>query len=636
MSSRLNRASTIVLSWSPWWVSYLGKVDISLKGATGSRLTGYSSMVIAADPDFVSSSDISELAVALEFALQQSVKGMDIRAIKSASHNPHTSSTLIALAQSLEINSDINDKLSRISPPEWERMLSRSLDSKHWGEIDLNSLPSLPPGSWVPSDFGFDDGLTAESYLEKLKKLSLEKEQEFYDNQENEPQEDEEGKGSENPEYSGDEKGDNTPDEKSSSESDSAIQQHQNSDCEGSENQQDESSQTSTTEDSGNSHNSSESSNDEEGVSSENEPAPDGHNGDDSDNQPQKASEPGNDTNSNNPGLSASTGHIEPENDTSEHSPSETSNDVGDSADSSLGDVVSEDNDSNKDYESLEQIVKKEANEVAQHQLIIPTYPPEDDDVVKKSQGQREDALSAMAKEIVEYDNQSNRTSPGAAVGNGFSQWAYEKTRKSATPWSKILKNILAPVISKAQMSGKTDMSFAKRHPNQLRDGPILMGYVSYAPDVTILVDSSPSMIRDAHKVIREFSSVMQKLFITYSQPVCVALADSGVKYAFESMTPAPRVMKNITKTYHGSSYSFGDTIESILKKGVSYRGKKYNKPDILIVLTDCLFSWPFPDKKALSRKYGTIVIVSTLPYEDVQDRLPAWVKNRKNFVFAN
>ena len=58
------------------------------------------------------------------------------------------------------------------------------------------------------------------------------------------------------------------------------------------------------------------------------------------------------------------------------------------------------------------------------------------------------------------------------------------------------LRKLVTLSVSRAQMAGQSDLSYAKQNPNQQPDMPIMMGFVTYPPEVTVLVDASPSMLR--------------------------------------------------------------------------------------------------------------------------------------------
>lgn len=160
-----------------------------------------------------------------------------------------------------------------------------------------------------------------------------------------------------------------------------------------------------------------------------------------------------------------------------------------------------------------------------------------------------------------------------------------------------------------------------------------MMGFITYPPEVTILIDASPSMKPHVDKMMSEFIAVVKRIFLIYSQPVTIAVADGRVKWADQSVTPYDSCLRQASRTHHGTSYDFGKTISQIMKKGVKTSRQTFPKPDILVVFTDCEFEFPWPDKRSTPRSLGEIIVVSVSPQERVEPLLPPWIKPRKNFV---
>ena len=141
-------------------------------------------------------------------------------------------------------------------------------------------------------------------------------------------------------------------------------------------------------------------------------------------------------------------------------------------------------------------------------------------------------------------------------------------------------------------------------------------------------------MVNNKKKTISEFVGLVQKILLQYSQPVVMAAADSNIQYVSYSTSPAHNIIKNIGKTFDGSSATFGKTVQKVARKGVSFRGRHYPEPDILIIFTDCLFHWPLQSNSKLPLSYATVIVASTQPYDKVKEYLPRWVKEKKNFVY--
>ena len=80
-------------------------------------------------------------------------------------------------------------------------------------------------------------------------------------------------------------------------------------------------------------------------------------------------------------------------------------------------------------------------------------------------------------------------------------------------------------------------------------------------------------------------------------------------------------------------SLTFPNVIERAAKKGIIKGNSRFPKPDILVILTDCEFVWPWLESGKLPYSCATIIIVSVVEYDEVKCILPRWVKNKKNFI---
>ena len=185
----ITKASRVVSIWSPWWVNYINKIEFIYYENNPSGITGLSSMIFIVGKDFLAKNNIMDIAIRLEFALQQSIRSMDTRYDFMRSKYPLIDDSLIGLAQSLEINSDMDDKFSAFTQSEWELLVSRKVDKSYIESLDIAKPPRLKKGSWTSYDFDFPPLLRAEKYLDLLVELENNREQEWLDNQENEQQE---------------------------------------------------------------------------------------------------------------------------------------------------------------------------------------------------------------------------------------------------------------------------------------------------------------------------------------------------------------------------------------------------------------------------------------------------------------
>ena len=791
-ASRVSVAARLVTVWSPWWLPILSKATFVYRDGFPSGITGFHDYVFVVDPDFAFRSSIMDVAIRLEFAIQQATRAMDLRMENMRDRYPRCDESLIALAQSLEINSDIARKFAFFDDSTWQHYVSRVLDKNYVSSFDAHTPPRLPESSWTSQKMGLPDDLRAESYLSMLVEMSREREQQWLDEQDRKTSNgDDRGENttpSDTDDMGGD--GDTTPSDTDDMGGDggSTSPDHDDTD-DGSDSTQQGSSDSITGEstglgfdqdphDMGESSTTGETTGDtyDEGEdtrgdnpardSGDDVPHGDEHDHDEgahdntdstpmiqpsgvgetssskgSSSTPPDGSFPGSSPDegihentpvSDSQGMKNDTGvnsYEERENQRDEHAG--VKNDVADGAldenttegaqsgeenttthkqredtpeltvdpagtqtqetpphgnttpvastppqktdpttqqqenepgnDPSGGVTTGADNsddhstpDTQREqgtrdatssgkpttdtYTPLEKEIKNQSTGNGHMELYTPVRPEEDKDLVGLNENEIKDTEKEVAKEIQASEKSMNLPGKGSPVGTTYSNWSKKRLKKSKAGWKKLLPRMLTPVLSRGRMNGAMDLSYAKRNNNQ-KDGPgepILMGWVSYPPNVTILIDTSPSMVDAKDTVMKEFIAVLRTFFVKYSQPVTVMLADGDLQYATTVPSLNKNILKKVGRTYSNSSYNFGETVKKIMKRSFTFKGVYYTKPDILVVLTDCEFYWPYMNKKTLPQNCPTVVIVSTNTYDRVSSILPPWVKNKKNFIHVD
>lgn len=688
----ITKASRVVSIWSPWWVNYINKIEFIYYENNPSGITGLSSMIFIVGKDFLAKNNIMDIAIRLEFALQQSIRSMDTRYDFMRSKYPLIDNSLIGLAQSLEINSDMDDKFSAFTQSEWELLVSRKVDKSYIESLDIAKPPRLKKGSWTSYDFDFPPLLRAEKYLDLLVELENNKEQEWLDNQENEQQEENIEKQDE----------DEPIDEESGNSLQQDTQDIQNQDTQYDDSDKKQENKSEQTDDIDNSNEISEDDSDSSNQESlDNHASSNKTNTDNYDSNNQELNEKSesfnddnqqysenlsddsvnsdfnntdnntedfknnvnnineenglDDLNENTTGFSNDEDSLNKENNgddidpnglekeydtnTLENNDNPTESNIGGKNNDDILEDIEEVNIDNNNshnsstFQSLANELKQQSEDSGRQELQVPQKSDEEE-ATGKTREEKEEIHKQLAQDIEDLGD-LKLPSGKSTITKDFDQWKKKKLHKPKSSWKKIFPRMINPIIGRAQLGGQSDMSFSKRNPNQVEGAPLLMGFISYPPEVTVLIDASPSMLKYKDTTMSEFIGVMKGIFMTYAQPITIAAADSGIKFAMNSMTPYGYVLNKVSRTYHGSSVDFGDTIEQILKKGVKYKKGTYPKPDILVIFTDGLFKWPFPNKSKIPTKYADVLIVSTKPYDELEKILPPWVKNKKNFIAA-
>ena len=101
---KVSRAQNLVVVWSPWWHVYLTKCDFTYVYDDSLSIMGSSSLVMTVGLEFIQSHNLMDIAIALEFALQQSLRSMDSRAQRYEEDHPVVRRDIVGLGQSLELS----------------------------------------------------------------------------------------------------------------------------------------------------------------------------------------------------------------------------------------------------------------------------------------------------------------------------------------------------------------------------------------------------------------------------------------------------------------------------------------------------------------------------------------------------
>lgn len=716
IEKKYSSAVKMLTLWSPWWLDYLSKTKRYYIPNSSQEFQGTSQMLLFAGEDFMLDKTPIEIAISLEYGLQQAVREVDRRARMSLLTNTNLDSEIVALAHSMEIFSDMEEKFNSISDSSWEGLVTNNIHEDYIDFYDAKNRPYVPANAITCHDFNFEPGLSAESYIKLLAQLDRDQEQEWINAQDSKIKRGENYEDIESDDKNSERR---SGESESKSKKDTSGQKKENdfdykddSYTPQSSNENDENS--TVQDDSQDSHNENQTV-DENGKSDDfsQEDTPSDNESsdgslDDSDSNGENDSDKGeyrnNEKNSNlNDNASNETGSdTSKENSGNDNSSEDESDEINHDINDNESDEYNPNNSSTEDkYEKeIEQQqgntnyspetgghgadgISMDDNQFGQEKnlddiedendfddfddLLNPTddssssqvgeekyvplsrridyqareqntvsasLPEKPDEAQGLTNSEVEEATNALAEDVMEYEK--NPQIPTLHVSSGsFTSWADVKTHKSKQSWKKLLPRILTSVSGKAAAAGLGDLSFSKRNPNQTDDMPLMMGFITYPPNVTILIDASPSMQMHSKKTMSEFTALVGKFFARYGEPITVVAADSGIKDAFSAVSINANTKRAIKKTYHGSSANFGDTVEQILKKGASFRGRNFPKPDILVILTDCEFLWPMMEKSKLPGKYADVIVVSTNEYDSIKDILPKWVREGKNFVYA-
>lgn len=686
-------AARVVYVWAPYWRVLVPKIAFVPRRHQPRVLQGLSSMVIAVDEDALSSMSVSDIAVCLEFAIQQCIKEMDIRCAALVGRGFDES--LVSAAHDIEINSSLAERFNNISQVEWDLAIRESFSDDEIYRLGIDKAPRLADGEWTSGDFGLEPGLRMEEYVHALSEMNTHVEQQWM--KECEAREDDSLAEASPPEGTPVDSADSpspgeedTPEATPGKECDDSLNAQE---VDGSSHEQDspqpppenapadsrdesipdDSSTPGDTpgdipdynEDAAGVHDqpASQTTPDTPGEESNNNPATDsgttpadtpGDNNsetgdiDDHDTTPDtpRRGTPAHDGENGDTGLNDATGDVP-----GTHSEDDRLSAVQEATDvfsrmedfrhsrdvvtgkrttATLDDFFYQDDPHT--FTSLAQALKNIGAHTHPHSSM-PQSDDDDDDAAIIPRMDIQKIMIDVARSAAESSGGVH--TPGVYLDSRFSEWVGKVLTPPKVKWSKVLQKIAMPVMSGAMMSGDSDLSFSKRHPNQIDGQPVMPALVTYAPNVTVLIDASPSMARYADTTTAEFINATKAFFNRYGQPVTLAIADSEVRWAMMSTNPYKKALKEVQKTYHSSSYDFGDVIMRAAKKGVKFKNRTFAKPNVLVVITDGEFEWPWSDSKVLPTSVGKIIVVCTHTLEELGSLAPKWLNPQKNFVVA-
>ena len=206
--------------------------------------------------------------------------------------------------------------------------------------------------------------------------------------------------------------------------------------------------------------------------------------------------------------------------------------------------------------------------------------------------------------------------------------------RKKGVDFASQFTRLLSTNLESMKISGGSDLSYSVPNPNQPRRGPILMGLYTTAPNIMAMIDVSGSMLRWHESAIGSFMDLSEQALSRYGDKINWITADVGIVDIGRSVDVGGR--KGFGNFQFGTGgTNFGTVIEDLVSGKLVWKGKRYKQPDLLPIITDCEFKWPWQDHPTLRTK-TRILVVSVKRYEDIHpDRRPKWFVPGKNFLYV-
>lgn len=265
---------------------------------------------------------------------------------------------------------------------------------------------------------------------------------------------------------------------------------------------------------------------------------------------------------------------------------------------------------------------------------LEPTWEPDEQDQKQPmTSAEKKEALNKMAdqvKDMLKGTNQALRDDYG-----DLESWAEQEKRKRPDYWTSQLSRLASMAADSAQIEGSSDLTYQKRNPNQPQVGPVLMGMIDYSPTIYTLNDQSYSMVQDdgLRRSAQTYLDLTKSLFSRYGDTALWIGVDTQIRYVGKPQSPRKIARNELPAMFAMGGTDFEDVIRDIVEGKMVWEGRKYKKPDLLIINTDCKFDWPWHNSPKPPR--GTrIIVCSVIPYEQATNWLPRWVgPHNRNFI---
>lgn len=639
---RLQAAQKLLYAIKPWWARFGGRmkiVPIDIPAPPGEKYGGITStdadMNLYIDSSFVASSPIEEIAGAVEKELQYHVRDAWRRLLWLSEEDY---SRYFNICMDLEINSVINRESTAPSDVvSWILDRSSVFTSEMASKWMVRGAPSIMHKSWLPELLGMPDGLSAEQYYRILsgQETSPTPGDDNEDGEEERESQDSAGGDSESSGDSGTEDGEGEPEsgEGESSSGEPGGDEPSDDADEGSD---------PDTED--------EPSSDSEGQpdeGDENKEPDEGQGGDegtdtDQSDQGQESSEPGN-----------------PEQGDDE-SPSDTNDDADDQGDSeSDSDAEDGGQDQSTDQPGSEQSgsdsqPQSESQQTpSQRMAELKRNDPDlawwamdkssmqqkaEEDEDSDTQEMSEFDISQAHKEIAEDVKEG---SLGRSFAWGLSpderlmNWAYDQRRKHSLDCWSLLSKAVSRTFDSVKIKGMSDLSYSVPNPNQSPIGPILMGLLDYAPKTYLVQDISGSMAAFMQNSLDVFRKVLKTTSTRFGAEVTWFTVDTKIVDTGSLINFNPSVTERFRRGFGGTVLE--QTLDDMARGKLRWNGKKFARPDVILLSTDCLFKWPWLDLR--KPPAGTqVIVLSVTEWDDLSKRmdLPKWLVPGKNFIYVD
>lgn len=632
---KIEASKKLLYSYKPWWSRFLERMPIVPIDVDRPKDSDFGAMTstdrerrIYIDASFARSAGVEMIAASLERELQRHVRDV----WKRFSWLPQDEwDRMVNLCLELEISSSIRAEYSD------EYLLRRTTIftddmARMWG---TEGPPTLGDDGWTPAKVGLPEGLSAEEYYKLLDEdIPNPDEQENEDESESEDQSDDQSDSQDDPEQS-DESEDQDPGQsEQSDDSDDSPEDDSDSesDLEGdSEDQQDDS-------DSPDSEDSEDAESD--GGSGDGDASDDRDPGDGTDSEDDTTEGDQSESSSEDGSGDGQESNESTDSPSSDGDEGDSGNDSDDSGSEGDGDGSGESGDqqgtttprelANQAMNSSAALSWQASDMGSPKSGEQQSWEPDDQ---KKPEGISSVDQSKMDMELADDVREMIPLWSKSKMFREIRDWADDKVKTKQDHWEKLFQRIVSSGMNSARISGASDLSYSVRNPNQPSVGPVLMGLHDYSPTIYTIQDVSGSMLmsKALQRSASAFEHMSTAIMGKYGDRATWITVDTEVRDVGKSTK-----IDNHTMTRWGHGFGgtdLGAVMTEIESGKFSFKGRRYPRPDMLVVNTDCGFPWPWKELNKPPRGLK-LLVVSTVPYERAKIYgLPSWIREGHEFI---
>lgn len=205
--------------------------------------------------------------------------------------------------------------------------------------------------------------------------------------------------------------------------------------------------------------------------------------------------------------------------------------------------------------------------------------------------------------------------------------YAHNNAQSRGQTWEAHLARVVSRCLVSERQRGASDITYAVANPNQPMVGVRLMGLTDYSPSVTIIQDVSGSMVGRLADAMDAMSTLMTRLMTRLQATAEWVTVADGIVDVGRSAVMSEEVRRRWM--HSGGGTDLGGVISALMggEHEVRWKGRRLAVPDLLVVSTDALFTWP---STRPSRAHRLLVVVYS---HDHVSHLPEWVNRDTEVV---